>query len=106
MAALGEELDESGGVEDLSLGLDDQLVRRVELVAGPLRNQDLAAAARLRDPRSPMDVDAVVGAFAERWLARVHAHAHADFLAGGGEELAAIGSMKKAAECCRKSGDT
>ena len=43
-----------------------ELVRRVELVPGPLRDQDLAAAARLRDPRSPMDVDAVVGAFAER----------------------------------------
>ena len=42
-----------------------ELVRRVELVACSLRDQDLAAAARLRDPRSPMDVDAEVGAFAE-----------------------------------------
>ena len=52
-----------------------ELVRRIEGVPSSLREQDLPAAAGLRDPRRLMDVQAVVRAVAHRRLPRVKAHA-------------------------------
>ena len=72
------ELEELHGLVEpgqLVLAQIGELVRRLERVAGSLREQDLAAAARLGDARCAMDVQPEVRAVANRRLPGVEAHA-------------------------------
>jgi hypothetical protein len=56
----------------------DELVPAVELLARPVREQHLSAAARLADPRGSVHVESEVAVGASSRLAGVHAHAHAE----------------------------